>query len=1172
MPDERKLSELVSIRSRYRRSVSLARDWNDDGSLEGYILTPSGREFLRRMAAAVSSDLAVKAWSLTGPYGSGKSAFAVYLTSLLAGGGKSHQLAAAQLKREESNIFHTLFSRGGKLAGKKRFLAILVPGSREPLHRAILSALGAALEPLEKLRPVKAILKDVKALASRSKLPTTPEIIALLERIAALADQSINRSGVVIVIDELGKFLEFAAASAEGDIFLLQAIAEFSAGSKTPVLLVTILHQSVEKYAEQLTAVRRSEWAKVHGRFEDLAFEESTEQILRLLAQAIVSTGGQDVKAMARVGAELAEKAWSIGVRGGNADKREFTRLLAELAPLHPLTAVVLGPLFRRLAQNERSLFAFLTSGEPFGFQEFLQRGTAGGGGCDVFRLDELYDYVTASLGATLFTEYRGKQWAEVESTLERLADAAPLVVRAAKTVGLLQSIGFSAGVAASKAVLRFALADKRHSADDVEAAIDELERRSVLIYRRHADSYALWEGSDIDLEAKLKEAKRRLDDRRSLAAQLAEISPLRPLVARRHSFCTGTLRYFEACFAGLDSMVEAAARDFGGADGRVIHCVPTSVDERKQMEALLVAKDEFRRPGVVAVLPEAVGDLEAACRELACLNWLRDHTPELAGDATARRELRARLAAAEKQVAAQIGRAFSSGGLGKVGARWYRGGKRVKLENSRKLHQFLSRVCDDVYSATPVWKNELANRRQLSSAAAAARRNLIEGMLERADQELLGIEGNPPERSMYDSLLRAAGLHRRQGEKWALFPPQRKTNPGLSAAWKAITTFLNSCEAQKRPVSELFAILEQPPYGLKQGVLPILLAAVMVVNDSELALYESGSFVPMLTTAVFERMLKSPKEFELQQCRVVGPRAKVFSQYAAVVSAPVGDAAVGKPQLLSIVRPLFRFVRRLPDFVSNTQQLSDAARGVLRAIKETREPDKLLFHDLPSACGARPFEAKRRIKSDELEKFFTVFRAALAELQQAYPRLQSAVEQLVLDAFKLTRPLSAGRQELAHRSKLVAELAVDPKLRAFIVRGVDASLDDEAWLETIAALLGERPTTTWTDQDRAKFEVNLAVIARKFRHFEVLAFELERSGEAALLDGDATALRIGVTLPKAEEVERVVRIPSALRVRVEETQSRIRSILAEAEFLGDSDLSVAILADMSRKLLVQHI
>ena len=78
-----------------------------------------------------------------------------------------------------------------------------------------------------------------------------------------------------IVVDELGKFLEFAAHHPdENDMFLLQLLAEATVGSAKPdLLLVTILHQAFDQYASGLRPVLRNEWAKVQGRFQDVAFQ-----------------------------------------------------------------------------------------------------------------------------------------------------------------------------------------------------------------------------------------------------------------------------------------------------------------------------------------------------------------------------------------------------------------------------------------------------------------------------------------------------------------------------------------------------------------------------------------------------------------------------------------------------------------------------------------------------------------------------------------------------------------------------------------------------------------------------------------------------------------------------------------------------------------------------------
>src|SRR6202035_5122244 len=97
---------------------------------------------------------------------------------------------------------------------------------------------------------------------------------------------------ILVIIDELGKFLEYGASNPEqGDVFILQELAEAATRSPRPFLVVTILHQALDRYADHMSPGRRAEWAKVQGRFEDVAFEERTDQILRLLSHAIRHEG-----------------------------------------------------------------------------------------------------------------------------------------------------------------------------------------------------------------------------------------------------------------------------------------------------------------------------------------------------------------------------------------------------------------------------------------------------------------------------------------------------------------------------------------------------------------------------------------------------------------------------------------------------------------------------------------------------------------------------------------------------------------------------------------------------------------------------------------------------------------------------------------------------------------
>ena len=81
---ERQISEYVSVAPRYLRSVNLFNDWRRAESFAGYIVTPNVAQALDRLCNGLLDKNGQRAFTLIGPYGTGKSAFAVYLCQLLA--------------------------------------------------------------------------------------------------------------------------------------------------------------------------------------------------------------------------------------------------------------------------------------------------------------------------------------------------------------------------------------------------------------------------------------------------------------------------------------------------------------------------------------------------------------------------------------------------------------------------------------------------------------------------------------------------------------------------------------------------------------------------------------------------------------------------------------------------------------------------------------------------------------------------------------------------------------------------------------------------------------------------------------------------------------------------------------------------------------------------------
>src|SRR3546814_16796364 len=90
--------------------------------------------------------------------------------------------------------------------------------------------------------------------------------------------------------------------------------------------------------------------------------------------------------------------------------------------------------------------------------------------------------------------------------------------------------------------------------------------------------------------------------------------------------------------------------------------------------------------------------------------------------------------------------------------------------------------------------------------------------MLSAEGEPFLGLDGAPPERTIYLSLFQDSGLHRQgaDGGAFAFSEPSKDDPRGWRPTWDAITIILGA----GRPVSfqELMTELAKPTIGLRQG------------------------------------------------------------------------------------------------------------------------------------------------------------------------------------------------------------------------------------------------------------------------------------------------------------------------------------------------------------------
>jgi hypothetical protein len=738
MPDKR-IADLFSIRGRFLRSANLERDFYDPAALSGYVPTEFAESCIERIGEGLRPRSGQRAWRMTGDYGSGKSSLALVLAHTLAGHDGNFP---PQLRR-----IADLTKRGG---ARPRFLPVLVTCSREPLGTSILRGLRRTLADAFRRGGKHKGVEHVERLLDADNDPDCGKVVeAVLEGNARVIAES-KGEGLLLIIDELGKFLEFAAFHPQRhDVFLLQQLAEAASHSgEEPLFVVCLLHQGFNAYADQLDQSAQREWEKVAGRFEEIIFSQPVEQVVHLITSALGVHVKQVPKAQAAALRYAMRKTMELGWVGP-VENQQLVDLAERMYPLHPTVLPALIRAFRRFGQNERSLFSFLLSNEPFGLQAFAQKALHN---AQPYRLHDLFDYIRVNFGHRLAAQSYRSHWKLIDSTIETYATEEPLQTQVLKTVGVLNLLNDD--LLATEESVVCALADDDQAAQrKVRTAIERLRRvKRVLYDRGRAAGLCLWPHASVDLEKAYDDARRALGTLQRVARVIRDSLETRPIVARRHYIETGNLRHFEVRYCLVADLPASVEHNPAVADGLILVPLCETEAERRAALAHIEQAQLDERPACLITVPQPLSSLAGLVQEVQRWDWVASDSTQLNGDKYAREEVSRQRQAARTQVDRRIQSLVGFKQFGEhANLDWFHLGQRLDVKDGRHLLEPLSRICDGTYSLAPRIHNELVNRRSLSSAAAAARMRLIERMFSNGKSQRLGMGDNKPlEISMY--------------------------------------------------------------------------------------------------------------------------------------------------------------------------------------------------------------------------------------------------------------------------------------------------------------------------------------------------------------------------------------------------------------------------------------
>ncbi|MET0462741.1 MAG: hypothetical protein ABW007_06290 [Chitinophagaceae bacterium] len=1159
---EQTISDIFQIQQRFLRSTHLERDFKDPQALSGYVVTPQLQENFRRIADGLRPGSAQRAWRITGDYGTGKSSFALALSHLFSSQGVN---LPPQLRR--------MLARDNSHSTQMRLLPVLVTGAREPLAPSLLRALYKAILGTCSRGRTPGVVETMRRVITEMGSTSGPVLVADALVIEAVVESAKylrsaeKASGLLIILDELGKFLEYSALNPdEQDVYLLQRLAEAaSRSSETPIFLIGLLHQGFNAYADQLSQSAQKEWEKVAGRFEEMIFEQPLDQTTLLVADAlnlklrklpdeIITSARSDMRA-------AIELKWY----GADSSEANLLKVAERLYPLHPTVIPALVRLFSRFGQNERSLFSFLLSSEPYGLQSFATRQVDS---ANFYRLHDLYDYTRAAFGHRLSVQTYRSHWNHIDSVISSFPLDRELELKLLKTIGILNLLD-SNNMLATDPLVRLAVvgSKSRAGARRIDEALRELSKGIKVLYRRgDSGGYCLWSHTSVDLDKRYEEARRAVGTATRVSNLIGAHLETRPLVARRHYIQTGNLRHFNVHYlpvsqlpAAVNELAQGKSAPQAGspailappdADGHIL--IPLCETEEERQEALQFAQGQEARQhsSLLIAVTRPLSNLAGLVQESKRWEWIAANTPELNADRLAAEEVSRMVTASQLALQKRI---QSFIGLQRYGGRtelqWFRLGVKASLHDSRDLMSLLSDVCDEVYPEAPHILNELVNRHHLSSAAAGARIRLVERILKHSAEPLLGMDPKkkPPEMSIYLSVLRNAGLHRQEGGEYMIVEPEHGQDVcHLLPALRRISELLQSTPDARVKVSTVFEELRKAPFGVRDGVSPILLAVFSSIHEQHVAFYDNGVFMRQMTGLDYLRLTKLPGNFEIQYCRFAGVRTTLYEKLLRILE--LRSETGGKADLLDVVRPLCVFAAQLPQYTHRTKNLTAQAQAVRTALMSAREPAPLLFRELPMACGFSPFGPGTPEYAGgefDVQNFVEALKRALDELKAAYPDLQERIKLKVSQVFRLDVPIEEGRVLLSERAERILAHVSEKRLKAFCLRLLDSNLPLSEWVGSLGSLVCEMPPLKWTDADEERFGQEIEQLAARFRRVESLTFEAH--GQAP----GTSAVRIAVTNLNGAERDGVVFLNAGEQDKVKRLEGRISALLKSNDRVG---------------------
>ncbi|MDD5936767.1 MAG: hypothetical protein PUC65_14575 [Clostridiales bacterium] len=990
-----KLNELVAVNDKFQNSINIQLDINKKNKVESYIPTKSSVDILRRYINNIFNDTKEKSTILIGPYGKGKSHLLLVLLSILSMGYDLEEQESIQMII--SRIKNVDVECGSKLEKLRKrhikYLPILISSTQTNLNQAFLLALNEALKRagLSNIAPqtyfneaekiivnweqnytvtynsfldiLKSKRTDIKQFITGLKMcdkdtlnlfkDIYPELTAgsifnpLINTDAAHIYKSINEtlckeygySGLIIIFDEFSKYIEGHDESTMAtDMKTLQDICELSNNSKVnQIHTIMVAHKSIKEYGNVLSKQIINSFLGVEGRINEILFVSSSQNNYELIQNAIIKKESYSQLSNEEL---LINNGYDIPIFKALFTEEDYNKIVFRgCFPLLPLSSYLLLNISEKVAQNERTLFTFISKDEPHSMARFIKEHRKGMA-CYITAAN-IYDYFKNMFKNEVANSLIHNEWLKAEQALKGVEDEEEVIL--IKTLSIINIINKFDEVPPTRKYLSNASNIKA-----VDSVIERLIQKRIIDFRSSNEHYYFKNSVGFNFSKEIRKAINKLPSNRNYSEVMQGISGYDYLLPKTHNLNNSMTRFFRYLFITEDEFINLKSSDVlftnSFSDGKIL-CVYSK--NGSTVESCIEHITELADDRIIVITSNRSLNINHLLDRYMAILKLKSDPDFMADNSVLMEEIEMYEEDIVHDVQLEIQSTFD---LSLAGTRVVYSNNSdciIEINNQKDLNRFVGDICNQIYCKTPVINNEMINKNSISSQIRTARNNLTTRLLQREDLSTF-MSGTSPEASIYRSSLFYTGVL-----------DSDIKNEGIVYVLKVIMDFILSCDDKKNSFSELYKILLNRPIGMRKGPIPIYLAYCLQSFGDTPIIYLMDKEVP-LSGQILSNINDNPQNYSLLIEKGTKDKLQYLNSLDELFINMQKAQDENKPIISRIVIDMQRWMQSLPSVTSNFKyykeitDLNEKEFGLLLTLRKVLKkiecnPRELLFETIPN-------------------------------------------------------------------------------------------------------------------------------------------------------------------------------------------------------------------------------